>query len=94
MASVLAWSSVKLPEICTWPLNDEKEDCVGWVIGAETTCPSRSIPMMAWNCSWASASHCLAPWLVSTMLTAHWPLTSWAVAERTAVPVTVAGPST
>ena len=94
VARVLASFSVKLPEICTCPLNGVKDCWVGWVMGAEMTWPSRSMPMMAWNCSLASVSQVVAPVPVSTRLTAHWPLLSWALADLTAVPVIWAGPST
>ncbi len=93
-ASVLAWSSVKLPEIWTWPLNGVKEAWPGWVIGAVITWPSRSTAMMAWNCCWARVSHAWLPAEVRLMLTTHCPLWTWAVAEWTPVPERAAGPRT
>ncbi len=50
--------------------------------------------MMAWNCCLARVSHWVEPGPVSTRLTAHCPLLSWALADLTAVPVIWAGPST
>ena len=94
VARVLAWSSVKLPEICTWPLNGVNDAWVGWVMGAEMTWPSRSMAMMAWNWALASVSHSVEPGPVRFRLTAHCPLLSWALADLTAVPVIWAGPST
>ena len=94
MASVLASFSVKLPEICTCPLNGVNAAWVGWVMGAEMTWPSRSMAMMAWNCCLASVSQAVEPGPVSTRLTVHCPLLSWALADLTAVPVSWAGPST
>ena len=94
MASALAWSSVKLPEICTVPPNDVNDDWVGWVMGAEMTWPSRSMPMMAWNCCWASVSHWLAPAEVRLRLTDHCPLLSCADADLIWAPVRPAGPRT
>ena len=44
---------------------------VALVIGADTTCPSRSMPMMAWNCFCARESHSAAPALVRLRLTDH-----------------------
>src|SRR5664280_1426047 len=94
VANVLAWSSVKLPEIWTLPLNEVKLDWPGRVIGAEMTWPSRSMPMMAWNCWLVSVSHCLAPSDVRLRLTDQTPVFNWAFADFTAVPVIPAGPRT
>ena len=95
VARVLAWFSVKLPEIWTALPKDVKLCWPGRVMGAEMTCPSRSMPMMAWNCFWARVFHSLAPSPVRLRLTVHWPLFwSWALADLTAVPVMPAGPST
>src|SRR5664280_696295 len=63
-------------------------------MGAEMTWPSRSMPMMAWNCWLASVSHCLAPSDVRLRLTDQTPVFNWALADLTAVPVIPAGPRT
>ena len=71
VARVLASFSVKPPEICTWPLNEVKLPWVGWVMGAEMTWPSRSMPMMAWNCWLGQGVPLAGPGPVRLRLTAH-----------------------
>ena len=84
MARVLAWSSVKLPEIWTCPSNEVKVGWVGWVIGAEMTWPSRSMPMMAWNCCLGQLVPLGGPGAGEVEVDRPGPLLSWALADLTA----------
>jgi len=93
-ARFLAWSSLKLPEIWTWPPKLVGVAADGWVIGALITLPSRSMAMMAWNCCWARVSQAWLPVELSDMLTTHCPFWRAAVADPTPVPERPAGPST
>src|SRR5665213_1662469 len=92
VARALACDSLNWPEIWTVPANEVNVPWDGWVIGAEMTRPSRSMPMMAWNCCWANASHAVAPAPLNVMLTVHCPAEStWALADLICDPVTPAG---
>ena len=64
---------VKLPLIWTLPANDEKVAWLGWVSGADSTMPSRSMAMISWKYFWASLSHWADPSEVKVMFTTHVP---------------------
>ena len=49
------------PEISPWPSKDVKLDWVGWMMGAEYTSPSSSIPSSWWKFSSATLSHRAEP---------------------------------
>jgi len=51
-----AWCSLNGPLITSRLPNGENEAWVGWVIGADTTCPPTTTAIMAWNCCWARCS--------------------------------------
>src|SRR5580698_2429484 len=74
MASDWADAWVKLPEICTEPSKDDHTSALGWVIGADCTTPSSSMPMISWKYFWVMVSQPVDPALVSAMLTTHWPV--------------------
>ena len=71
MARFWASAWVKDPEICTWPLNDDHASWVGWVIGADWTTPSSSMPMISWKYRLVMASQPWEPEPVNVMSTAH-----------------------
>ena len=71
MARFWAEVWVKLPEISTWPSKDDHVVCEGWVIGADWTTPSSSMPMISWKYFWVMASQPAEPASVSVMLTTH-----------------------
>src|ERR1700729_3769862 len=94
MAKLWAEVWLKLPEIWTWPPKDVKVDWLGSVSGADWTTPSSSIVMISWKYCWASESHSLAPAEVRVMLTTQAPVwLSWATADFTMWPVSLAGPA-
>ena len=60
-ASSAPRACVRLPEISPLPSKEEKVDWVGWMMGAEYTSPSSSIPRNWWKFSCATLSHSAEP---------------------------------
>ncbi len=63
MAWARFWAScwVRLPEISPRPWKDVKLPWVGWMIGAEYTWPSSSMPSSWWKFAWATLSQSAEP---------------------------------
>ena len=55
----MAW--VKFPLISPLPANDEKAACPGWISGADSTNPSRSMATYWWKFCWATVSQAPEP---------------------------------
>ena len=60
-ARFCASACVRFPEISPRPWNDVGLAWVGWMMGAEYTCPSSSIPSNWWKFAAATLSHNCEP---------------------------------